>query len=169
MLKVWSLSVVALNLPVLSTTIPFSRISRPTRPLSRFALQTVAGQRMTNINADLVQFLRHPRPAIAAKAQPRLFLDVGQNDHVHVLPAAGGAAAYGPQATRAHVHHLTQPLGWKRTAVFFYKPEPYGFWLAKNWVAFFKMSLSSRSMRFSRRSRSFSSASSRSSCDTTSV
>ena len=53
--------------------------------------------------------------------------------------------------------------------MFFDEPEPHGFWLAKNWVAFFRMSLSSRNMRFSRRSRSFSRASSRSSDETTSV
>src|SRR3546814_10696778 len=37
-----------------------------------------------------------------------------------------------------------------------------GFWLAKNCVVFFRISLSSRSTRFSRRSRSFSRARSRS-------
>ena len=53
--------------------------------------------------------------------------------------------------------------------MFFDKPKPHGFWLAKNWVAFFNISLSSLRMRFSRRSRSFSRARSRSSDDTTSV
>jgi hypothetical protein len=51
---------------------------------------------MTNIYPDLFQLFRHPRPAIATKAQARLFLDVGQNHHVCVLPAAGRAAAKGP-------------------------------------------------------------------------
>ena len=51
---------------------------------------------MTNIDTNLFQSLRHPRPAIAAKAQTRLFLDMGQNDHVCALPAAGRAVAENP-------------------------------------------------------------------------
>ena len=89
-------------------------------------MQTVAGQRMTNIYPDLLQFFRHPRPAIAAKAQARLFLDMGQNNHVHALPAAGRTAAEGPQATRADIHHLAKPICRKGTYVFFDKPEPHG-------------------------------------------
>lgn len=50
-----------------------------------------------------------------------------------------------------------------------YKPKPHGFWLAKNWVAFFNIPLFSLRARFSRRSRSFSAAWSRSSDETTSV
>ena len=46
-----------------------------------------------HIDPDPFQFLRHPRPVIAAKAQARLFLDVNQSDHVCALPAAGRAAA----------------------------------------------------------------------------
>ena len=46
--------------------------------------------------ADFLQFFGHPWAAIAAQAQARLFLDMGQNDHVCVLPAAGRAAAKGP-------------------------------------------------------------------------
>ena len=49
-----------------------------------------------HIDADLLQLFGHPGAAIAAKAQARLFLDMGQNDHVCVLPAAGRAAAKGP-------------------------------------------------------------------------
>ena len=124
---------------------------------------------MTNIYPDPLQLLGHPRPAMAGRAQARLFLDMGQNDHVCALPAAGRAAANGPQATRADVHHLTQPFRWKAAAVFLNEPEPDGFWLAKNRGACLRMPLSSRSMRLSRRSRSLSSARWRSSCDTTSV
>ena len=53
--------------------------------------------------------------------------------------------------------------------MFFNELKPHGFWLAKNTVTFFKISRSSLRMRFSRRSRSFSSARSKSSFDTTSV
>ena len=79
-----------------------------------------------HIYPDILQFPGHSRAAIAAQAQARLFLDVGRNDHIRALPAAGRAAAEGPQATRADVHDLTQPPGWERPAMFFDKPEPHG-------------------------------------------
>ena len=91
-----------------------------------------------HIKANFFQFFGHPRAAIAAQAQTRLLLDVGQNDHIHALTAAGRAAAKGPQAARADVHHLTQPIRWKAAAVFLDKPEPHGFRLAKNIVAFLR-------------------------------
>ena len=43
--------------------------------------------------------------AVAAQAQARLLLDVGQNHHVRALPAAGGTAAEGPQAAWTDIHH----------------------------------------------------------------
>jgi|GEM_PF-5956334 len=70
---------------------------------------------------------------------------------------------------------------WKRIPAFFPsrafsmhcramdKPKPHSFWFAKNCVAFFRISLSSLRIRFSRRSRSFSWARPKSSLDTTSV
>jgi len=58
-----------------------------------------------HINPDFLQFFGHARAAIAAQAQARLLLDVGQNHHVRALPAAGGAAAIGPQATWTDIHH----------------------------------------------------------------
>ena len=79
---------------------------------------------MAHINPNFLQFFGHSRPAIAAQAQARLFLDMGQNDHVCVLPAAGRAAAKGPQATRADVHHLTQPIRCKAAAMFLDEPKP---------------------------------------------
>jgi len=65
-------------------------------------------------------------------------LHVRQNHHVHVLPAAGRTASEGPQATRADVHHTTQAVDREGPTLFFEKPKPHGFWLAKNWVAFFR-------------------------------
>jgi hypothetical protein len=59
-----------------------------------------------------------------------------QNHHIHALPAAGRAAAERPQAMWADSHHPAQPADWEGPALFFYEPEPHGFWLAKNWVAF---------------------------------
>lgn len=53
--------------------------------------------------------------------------------------------------------------------MFLDEPKSHCFRPAKNWVAFFKISLSSFRSRFSRRSRSFSLARSKSSFETTSV
>lgn len=89
---------------------------------------------MPHIDPNLFQFFGHPWTAVTSQTQTRLFLDVGQNDHVRALPPAGGAAAESPQATQADIHHPAQTLDRERPAVFFNKPEPHGFWLAKNWV-----------------------------------
>ena len=58
-----------------------------------------------HVNANLLEFFSHPGAAIAAQAQARLLLDMGQNHHVHVLPAAGRAAAKGTQPAGADIHH----------------------------------------------------------------
>ena len=79
-----------------------------------------------NIDPNFLQFFGHSWAAIAAQAQTRLFLDVGQNNHVRALPAAGGAAAEGPQATRADIHHPAQAFDRERRTVFFDKPKPHG-------------------------------------------
>jgi hypothetical protein len=57
---------------------------------------------------------------------------MGQNNHVHVLPATGWAAAKGSQSARADIHHLAQPVDREGATLFFDEPEPHGFWLAKN-------------------------------------
>ena len=92
---------------------------------------------VTHIDTDLLQLLSHPWAAIAAQAQARLFLDVGQNDHIRALPAAGGTVPESPQSTRADIYYLTKSINREGPALFFNKPKPHGFWLAKNWVAFF--------------------------------
>ena len=103
---------------------------------------------MANIDANFLKFFSHAWPAIAAQAQPRLFFDVGQNDHISALPAAGGTVQESPKAARADIQDLAQPVDREGPAMFFDEPKPHGFWLAKNWVAFFRMSLSSLRMRF---------------------
>jgi len=60
------------------------------------------------------------------------------------------------QATRADIHNLAQPGGRQHGFIFFDKLKPYGLWFAKNYVAFFNTSLSSRRSRFSLRSFAFS-------------
>ena len=64
---------------------------------------------------------------------------------------------------------MTQPIGREAAPVFFDKPKSHCFRLAKNTVAFLRISLSSLRMRFSRRSRSFYWARSKSSFDIMSV
>ena len=54
---------------------------------------------MANVQTQLFEFFGHSWTAIAAQAETRLFLDMGQNDHVGPLPLAGWAAAIGAQAT----------------------------------------------------------------------
>lgn len=95
-----------------------------------------------DIDTDLLQFLGHSWAAVAAQAQTRLFHDVGQNDHIRALPAAGGTVPESPQSARADVHGLAQPVDREGTTLFFDEPKPYGFWLAKNWVAFLRNSRS---------------------------
>ena len=111
MLNVWSLCVIALNLRVLSTTIPLSRSEEVQKTVRGTVFPTNApNPTMTNIDPDLLQLLCHPGPAITAKTEAQLFLDVGQNDHVRMLCATGRAAPKGPQPPRANVHNLTQPV-----------------------------------------------------------
>ena len=79
---------------------------------------------MANIDANFLEFFSHAWPAIAAQAQPRLFLDVGQNDHISALPAAGGTVQESPKATRADIQDLAQPVDREGPAMFFDEPEP---------------------------------------------
>ena len=101
---------------------------------------------VAHIQTDLFQLFSHAWSAIAAQAETRLFFNMCQRDQIRALSQAGRAVAECSQTTRTH-----------------------GVWLAKNTVAFFKISLSSLRMRFSRRSRSFSWARLKSSFETTSV
>ena len=93
---------------------------------------------------------------ITAQAETGLLFDVRQRHHIRSLPAAGRAAAEGPQAPRADTYDFAQTVRWKAIYVFFDESKSHCFRPAKNWVAFFKMSRSSLRMRTSRRSRSFS-------------
>ena len=93
MLNVWSLSVVALNLRVLSTVIPFSRSEEVQKTVRGTVFPTNAPDPpVADINPNFLQFFGHPRAAIAAETEARLFLDMRQNHHIHALPAAGRAA-----------------------------------------------------------------------------
>lgn len=93
---------------------------------------------MACIDAAFLQVSGHPRAAIAAQAQTRLFLDRGQNNPVHALPATGRAAAKGPQPAGADIRHLAQPVDREGPTLLFDEPEPHRLWLAKNWVTFFQ-------------------------------
>ena len=107
--------------------------------------------------------------SVAAQAEARLLFDVRQCDQIRPLSAARRTTSECTQSTHTNIHNMTQAGCWKRILVFFDKPKPHSFWLAKNCVAFFRMSLSSLRMRFSRQSRSFPWARPNSSLDTTSV
>ncbi|AFW02323.1 hypothetical protein B932_2777 [Gluconobacter oxydans H24] len=75
---------------------------------------------------------------------------------------ANGSGNPGAITTCRYTQHTTQALDRPTATMLTDEGEPHIFWLAKNCVAFFKISLSSRRMRFSRRRRSFSRA--RSAC-----
>jgi hypothetical protein len=105
----------SLCLRVLTTDMPFWRIHCLTGDVYITEKET-AHPTMTDIQADLFQFLSHARPAtliecrhstavqcIAAKAETRLFFDMRQRDQIGPLSAAGRATAECPQTTRADV------------------------------------------------------------------
>jgi hypothetical protein len=94
-----------------------------------------------DIQADLLQLFRHPWPTIAAKAETRLFLDMRKRHQIRSLPATSRTAAEGTQPPCADVNDMTQPIGREAAPVFFDKPKSHCFRPAKNWVAFFKISL----------------------------
>lgn len=58
--------------------------------------------------------------------------------------------------TGANIHNFTQSFNWQFAKLFFNKLKPHDFSLVKNWVAFFRISLSSRSKRISLRNCIFS-------------
>ncbi len=67
MLNVWALSVVALNLRVLSTTSPFSRSEEVQKTVRGTVFPTNAPDTaVPDIDTDFLQFFGHPRAAIAA-------------------------------------------------------------------------------------------------------
>ena len=95
---------------------------------------------VADIQANFFQLFCHSWPAIAAKAETRLFLNMRKRDQIRSLSAAGGTAAECPQTARTHIHHATHAFDRKRKSVFFDKLKPHGFWLEKNTVAFLRNS-----------------------------
>ena len=89
MLNVWSLSVVALNLWVLTTQIAFCRIRRPTLRCPTRKPDTQARHasptRKPDTQARLVQLFRHSGATIAALAQSVLIANMRQKHHVAPL------------------------------------------------------------------------------------
>ena len=124
---------------------------------------------VTNVQADLPQLLCHSWTSVAAQTEKRLFLDMRQRDKIGSLAAAGRTVTECTQTARTQIHHATHASDRRCKSVFFDKLKPHGFWLAKNTVAFFKISRSSLRIRFSRRRQSFSWVSPKSFFDTTSV
>ena len=75
----------------------------------------------------------------------------------------------GPVTARRYLHHAAKHLHWPDMPPVVHECEPHLPRLAKNWVAFFSISLSSLRIRFSKRRRSFSRAKSACGADTRSV
>jgi len=84
-----------------------------------------------NIQTYLLQLFGHPWTAVAAQAEARLFFDMRQRDQITALPTAGRATAERTQSAWADTHDMAQSIRWEAAHVFFYKPEPHGFWPAE--------------------------------------
>src|SRR3546814_7037057 len=75
-----------------------------------------------------------------------------------LLPPTDRSRAPGTIAALTDKHDTAKQFNGPTVPPAMHKSELHGLWLAKNCVAFFSPSLSSRSTRFSRRRRSFSRA-----------
>lgn len=102
---------------------------------------------MADVQAQLLQLFGHAWTAIAVQAEPPIFLNVGQNDHLGSLSLAGPAAAKGVQTAFIDIRHVTHPFGAEVIGVLFDDPEPHCFWPAKNSVGIFRISLLSWGFR----------------------
>ena len=102
---------------------------------------------MSDIKAKFLQLFGHTGPAVAAQRQAELFTDMSQQDHVGALPPTGGTEALGAVSSRADVHNLAQAVYRDDASVFFDEGKSHLLLSAKNTVAFFRTSLSSRSIR----------------------
>ena len=125
-------------------------------------LHQSANPPFADIKARLLQLHGHARTAMASQAEAILLADMRLHFDVPALPSARRAQAPESVATGTDPHHPADRLHPPLVPPAVNKREPRGRQLAKNWVAFFRISLSSLSTRFSRRSRSFSRA--RSAC-----
>jgi len=99
-----------------------------------------ANPAMSDVQADFLQLFRHPRPAVAAQAETRLFFDMCQRDAIGSLSAACGAASESTQTTCADTDNIAKPAGRKVGPMFFDKSKSHCFRPAKNWVAFLRNS-----------------------------
>ena len=92
---------------------------------------------VADIQTERLQLYGYALTAMAVKAETRLFLDVGPNNHVGPLPVAGRSAAIGTQAKFGDIENLAKAIGREFAAMLFDKPELHGFWLSKKAAAFF--------------------------------
>ena len=97
---------------------------------------------VTDIQANLLQFFCHARPAIATQAETGLCFDVRQGDQIRPLSAAGRTASECSQTARTDTDNVTQAVHGEVAPVFLDKLKSHCFRPAKNWVAFFRISLS---------------------------
>ena len=107
---------------------------------------------MPNFKAQFLQFLCHAWSTVAAQRQGELLANVREDHHVLSLALTERTIAVGAISSWADIHDLAQPLDREHVCVLCNESKPHLLRSAKNWVAFFKTSLSSRSMRFSLRS-----------------
>ena len=121
----------SLCLRVLTTDMPFWRIHCPAGYCNAICREGAAHAAVTDIQADLFQFLGHSRTAtlieckhstvvlcIAAQAEVELFSDVSQRDQIRSLSVAGRTTAERPQTARTDIHDTAHPSNGKCKSVF---------------------------------------------------
>jgi hypothetical protein len=85
-----------------------------------------------------------------------LLSDMRQQNHVIALTLAHGPSAPGTITTLGHLQNPAHPAYGIGLPPSLYECKTLHFWLAKKTAAFFRISLSSRKIRFSLRSREIS-------------
>lgn len=82
---------------------------------------------LSDPQAQLVQLFGHPRPAVAAQAQPMLFADMRQDHHVAPLTDGRGPAQPRAQPAIRYAHHATEMAARKAAPIAGNELKPHGF------------------------------------------
>jgi hypothetical protein len=91
---------------------------------------------VTNPQTYFLQLLSHSWPAVTAKAQVMLFVDMGQQHHVVTLTLADRTDPPSPEATRCDPQHSAQAFNGNMLGMFFDEGKSHLLNPAKNTVAF---------------------------------
>lgn len=117
MLNLWSVSVRFRGNDLPDHFMPPSRLPFP-RSFTDDPVRThpSPGPAVPGLDADFLHLSGHLAPAMAAKGQPRLRLDMRQNNPVHMRPAAGPKTSEGPPTVGADMHQPAQTINRENPA-----------------------------------------------------